>query len=111
MHAGFVGEVPDQLTAGDEYAQRAKLMGMTMTVHWEITRIEPDRLIEMRGSAPGGMTITTRYELDPAETGTSVTMRSQFTGGPADTLMASAIGKVGQKAADQTVARLSELLG
>ena len=108
-HAGFTSEVPQRLEPGGTYAERFKMMGMTVAMTWTVITVEPRELVVLSGAGPAGMTITTRYELRPTGEGTLITMKSRFSGGPADTAFAPAI-RNSQTAADRAAAKLSDLL-
>jgi uncharacterized protein YndB with AHSA1/START domain len=110
VHAGFAGAVPDTLGPGDGYRQRVKMLGMAMTLSWQVVDVDPGRLLVLTGAGPAGMTVTTRYALAGAGAGTRVTLSSSFAGGPADTAFAGAVQRFGQKQADRSAAALAALL-
>lgn len=110
LHAGFIGDVPAELAKDTEYGERFKLMGMVIAIRWTVTVVEPQTVVEMVGIGPAGLSVTNRYESSGTEIGSRVTMRSRFSGGPADTAFAPIIEEIGQRAADQAVANLAELL-
>lgn len=108
VHAGFDGPVPETLAAGAGYRQRVRMLGMGMTLAWQVVELEPGRRLVQAAEGPAGMTVRTAYELAP---GTRVTLASSFAGGPAATAFAPAVQKFGQKQADRSVAALARLLG
>jgi carbon monoxide dehydrogenase subunit G len=66
-----VREAPDRLTAvGQEYVQVGRLLGVKLTSHWQVTAIEPGRLLRSEGSLAPGVRYTVTQRLEPHGAGT-----------------------------------------
>ena len=111
VHAGFAGPVPETLATGTGYRQQVRMLGMGMTLAWQVVEVDPGRLLVQAAEGPAGMRVTTSYGLAAEAGGTRVTLASRFEGGPAATAFAPAVQKYGQKQADRSVAALARLLG
>jgi uncharacterized membrane protein len=77
---------------GASYTTILKLGGRRLEGHWEVSRFEKPRLLELTGTAPGGARATATNRFEQAGTGTDVTididyeLPGGFVGGMADKL-------------------------
>lgn len=77
---------------GASYTAILKLGGRRLETHWEATKVEKPRLLELAGSAPGGGHAISKTTFEPAGGGTDITVEVDyelpggFVGGMADKL-------------------------
>ena len=79
-------------TVGASYTAMLKLGGRRLETHWEVTKVERQRLIEQTASSPAGGSATSTTTFEPAGGGTDLTIEVEyelpggFVGGMADKL-------------------------
>ncbi|HEY6796539.1 MAG TPA: SRPBCC family protein [Kineosporiaceae bacterium] len=110
MHEGFTGEVPDALTEGSTYRQRAKLMGMPAEISWRVTAAEAPGRLELAGDGPMGVKTFQRWSITPSGDGTQVTLEMEFTGPSLVGPMAMMVEKQAGTATQTSLARFGQLL-
>jgi len=61
-----VREAPERLTAvGQEYVQVGRLLGVRLSSRWQVTALEPGRLLSSEGSLAPGVRYTLTQWLEP----------------------------------------------
>lgn len=74
-----IAEQPDgPLKAGSRFRQKLRVAGVSFKVGWEVTRLEPPRLVEWRGDGPGGSDARVCYSLVPNGSGTRFDYVNEF---------------------------------
>ena len=74
-----VGDVSGPLDrVGARYASVNRLAGRPIEGEWEVTRAEPNRLLELRGTAPGGGRALNRVTFTPTDGGTDVAVEFEY---------------------------------
>jgi uncharacterized membrane protein len=59
---------------GSRYTSVIRVAGRPIEGQWEVTKAEPNRLLELRGTAPAGGRATTRASVEPADGGTDLSV-------------------------------------
>ena len=77
---------------GASYVAILRLGGRRLDTHWEVSKVERPRLLELAATAPGGGHATSTTTFEPAGGGTDITIEADyelpggFVGGVADKL-------------------------
>ena len=111
MHEGFTGEVPATLDQGSAYRQRVKLMGMPAEVAWRVTTADAPGRLELAGDGPMGVKAHNRFLIQPSGAGSQITFEMEFQGPALAGPMAGMLEKQAGTAAQQSLAKLTALLG
>lgn len=77
-HRAIVDEPPRPLTVGSRFSQKLRLGGVSFKVGWEVTRMERPRVVEWRGSGPGGSDARVCYSLTANGAGTRFDYLNEF---------------------------------
>jgi len=111
MHEGFTGEIPSTITEGATYRQRVKLMGMPAEMAWRVTDAVAAERLEQSGDGPMGVKAKNRFVIEPAGSGSQITYEMEFIGPALAGPMAGMLEKQAGAAAQQSLAKLTALLG
>ncbi|GAB1646643.1 SRPBCC family protein [Krasilnikovia sp. MM14-A1259] len=111
MHEGFTGEVPASLGTGATYRQRVKLMGMPAEMAWRVTDAVAAQRLEQSGDGPMGVKAKSRFVIEPSGEGSQITYEMEFTGPALAGPMAGMLEKQAGAATQQSLAKLTALLG
>ncbi|OJF14771.1 type II toxin-antitoxin system Rv0910 family toxin [Couchioplanes caeruleus] len=111
MHEGFTGEIPSTLDTGTTYRQKVKLMGMPAEMSWRVTGAEAGERLEQSGDGPMGVKAKSRFTIEPSGSGSQITYEMEFIGPALAGPMATMLEKQAGTAAQQSLAKLTALLG
>ncbi|GGQ72429.1 type II toxin-antitoxin system Rv0910 family toxin [Couchioplanes azureus] len=111
MHEGFAGEVPPTLDTGTTYRQKVKLMGMPAEMSWRVTGAAVGERLEQSGDGPMGVKAKSRMAIEPSGSGSQITYEMEFAGPALAGPMAGMLEKQAGTAAQQSLAKLTALLG
>lgn len=111
MHEGFTGEVPPTVTEGTTYRQRVKLMGMPAEMAWRVTDAVAAERLEQSGDGPMGVKAKNRFVIQPSGDGSQITYEMEFIGPALAGPMAGMLEKQAGTAAQQSLSKLTALLG
>ncbi len=97
---------------GDHFEQAVKVLGVEFDTEWEVTEVEPDRLIRIEGRSASNGRASLTHHLSPDGTGTRVRFDIDYD--PPLGLLGEIVDKLGferhhEKEAEQILARLKEL--
>ena len=109
LHADFPDGVPEVLEPGVSFREKVKIMGMPGDVTWTVADFQEGQRIHLDGEGPMGTKLRAVFELEAAGDGTHVAYESEF-GGAALTPLLSSIEKEAQKAGDESLQRLKEVV-
>jgi Polyketide cyclase / dehydrase and lipid transport len=114
-HREIVEAPEGKLRPGSTFRQGLRVAGVSFEVRWEVTRLEPPRLVEWRGEGPGGSRARVRYALEPRAggraTGFQYENEFQLPGGRLTELAGRGIGEQrGRSEAEHSLRNLKRLL-
>jgi carbon monoxide dehydrogenase subunit G len=109
-HIGFSTDVPESAGEGTEYVEKIRVLGMPNEVRWVVTSVEEGRRIVQEGKGPMGISIRGEYTLEPMGEGTRLILSQSFSGATVFAIKGQLEREV-QKMLDESLAKLSELLG
>jgi uncharacterized protein YndB with AHSA1/START domain len=79
-HVGFLGAAPDTLTAGVDYREQLRAIGMTNDVRWHVDTAQDSALLVQSGRAQMGVGITATTTITEVDGGVELTVTNAFTG-------------------------------
>jgi uncharacterized protein YndB with AHSA1/START domain len=109
LHVDFPDGVPAEMKEGVSYREKVKVMGMPGEVTWTVADFQEASRIELTGEGPMGTTLKAAFGLEAAGEGTKVSYESEF-GGAALAPMQAAVEKEAQKAGEESLANLREVV-
>ncbi len=109
VHVGFPDGAPEAVAEAATFKEKVKIMGMPGEVTWTVAAAEEPSKLELAGAGPMGTTMRTLYRLEPNGDGTLLTYESEF-GGAALAAMAGPLTKESDKAASESIEKLTGLL-
>ena len=63
-HRAVIDAPEGELECGSTFRQKLRVAGLSFKVGWEVTRLERPRLVEWRGTGPGGSEARVCYQLE-----------------------------------------------
>ena len=110
VHVDFPDGVPEP-AEGASFKEKVTIMGMPGEVEWTITELSPPTGLAMEGVGPMGTTLMAAFRLeDDGEKTTKMTYETAVDGA-ALAAMAAPLEAASRKAAEDSLAKLKELLG
>ncbi|KOG32019.1 type II toxin-antitoxin system Rv0910 family toxin [Streptomyces resistomycificus] len=109
-HTSFPKGGPETFAVGGTFQENMKLMGFPAEVEWTIEKLEPARVLAIRGKGPMAVTVATRYTLTPDGDATTVRIDGEFTGA-AVSLMAGKLRDSATAALNESLRKLARLVG
>lgn len=82
MHEGWRSELPAELTRGTTLIGVAGAKGMRNRVTWTIEKIDPPRLLEIKGTGVGGTKYALKMAVTPTKAGSKFAVRIDLGGAP-----------------------------
>ncbi len=108
IFAGWKSPLPDTITQGTKVSSLIKVKGFRNTIHWEVTRYDEPRLLELSGSGRGGVKIDIALKVTPEGAGSifdlDATLRGSVLNGPIGDLVARVIDSDVRTSVDKLVA-------
>ncbi|MBJ8346571.1 crotonase/enoyl-CoA hydratase family protein [Antrihabitans sp. YC2-6] len=105
MHAGWRGDPPQIATAGVEFTQQAKIMGIPADIRWTVVTAN-DTEVELRGQGPMGLVIAQWLTIEPRDSGCTVWFDAGMDGQPIQGPMGSTVIRSLEEALDQSLAKI-----
>lgn len=113
-HREVIDAPEGELEKGSTFRQKLKVAGLSFKVSWEVTRLEPPRLVEWQGAGPGGSDARVCYQLENGDGGSTRFIYVNEFHLPGGKLAAAAGKKIGEERgraeAEKTLRNLKELL-
>ncbi|ORM33112.1 SRPBCC family protein [Williamsia sp. 1135] len=108
IFAGWKSPVPDTIAEGTKVSSLIKVKGFRNTIHWEVTRYDEPRLLELSGSGRGGVKIAIALKVTPQGDGSifdlDATLSGSVLNGPIGDLVARVIDSDVRKSVANLVA-------
>jgi hypothetical protein len=82
MQEGWRSEVPAEITEGTTVVGVAGAKGMRNRVTWTIKKIDPPKLLEVKGNGVGGTKYGLRLAVKPTSAGCAFTVTLELGGAP-----------------------------
>lgn len=110
-HRGFPHGPPDELRAGERYAQEVAAAGQEVDVCWTIEEVSAPRRVILRGEGPAGATAAVVYELEPDGEGTRLSSQTTYElpGGPLSAVAGQLAANQAEEEAEASLQRLRRL--
>jgi carbon monoxide dehydrogenase subunit G len=108
-HNGLAEGGEGQLSQGDTFKEKVKIMGMPGEVAWTVEECDEPRRLVLDGKGPMGTKMRTAYELTPNGESTTIAYEAEF-GGAALGPMAGPLEKASKQSADESLENLKQLL-
>src|SRR4051794_32540083 len=109
IHAGFPDAEPGELSQGDTFKEKVKIMGMPGEVAWTVEEAVPNERLVLDGKGPMGTKMRTAYRLEGNGDSTTVDYEAEFSGAALGPMMGP-LTKESEKAANESLDKLRTLL-
>ncbi|CPR06558.1 polyketide cyclase / dehydrase and lipid transport [Mycobacterium bohemicum DSM 44277] len=81
IFGGWRGEVPDTVQKGTRVASCIKVKGFRNVIHWQVTRYDEPKLVELQGRGRGGVRIGVTLRIDGDHGGSDLQLSADLRGG------------------------------
>jgi hypothetical protein len=109
IFGGWRGEVPSVIEEGTCVSSCIKVKGFRNIIHWQVTRYDEPKLIEMNGAGRGGVRISLTIEVLEAAPGSKFRVVAELKGGLLGTRVGQLVAKVLQSEVRKSVTNLAAL--
>ena len=109
IFGGWRSEVPDVIEAGTCVSSLIKVKGFRNVIHWQVTRYDEPKLIEMKGAGRGGVHISLTVEVQSAPPGARFRVVAELTGGLLGTKVGQLVARMLQSEVRKSVTNLAAL--
>jgi hypothetical protein len=106
---GWRSEVPSQLEVGTCVSSCIKVKGVRNIIHWQITRYDEPKLIEMVGRGRGGIRISLCVHVLDDDRGTTFRVVADLSGGVLNTPVGNFVAKLIRNDVRKSVENLAAL--
>jgi carbon monoxide dehydrogenase subunit G len=112
IHDSLENSPDGRLKKGSELAQRLRLAGRRITVHWTVVEDEPCRSVTWEGKGPARSRASVTYEFQEEDGGTNFVYANEYhlPGGPLGAMAGPAVKRVTAKEVDKTLENLKNLV-
>jgi hypothetical protein len=109
IFGGWRTEVPDDIEVGTCVSSIIKVKGFRNVIHWQVTRYDEPKLIEMSGAGRGGVRISLTVEVQNAPPGSRFRVLAELKGGLLGTRVGQLVARVLQSEIRKSVTNLAAL--
>jgi hypothetical protein len=109
IFGGWRSEVPDIIEAGTCVSSSIKVKGFRNVIHWQVTRYDEPKVIEMTGAGRGGVRISLTVEVQNAPPGARFRVLAELKGGLLGTRIGQLVARVLQSEIHKSVTNLAAL--
>lgn len=81
IFAGWRGPVPDEIEKGTCVSSCVKVKGFRNVIHWEVTRYDEPKAIELQGRGRGGIRLTVAMTVSDDHPGSTFHLTADLGGG------------------------------
>jgi hypothetical protein len=109
IFGGWRGEIPSDIEKGTRVSSLIKVKGFRNTIHWEVTRYDEPRAIELAGRGRGGVHITVAMGVSDNEPGSTFDLTADLGGGVLNGPLGKLVAKVIKSDVRKSVCNLAAL--
>lgn len=109
IFGGWRTEVPDVIEVGTCVSSIIKVKGFRNVIHWQVTRYDEPKLIEMSGAGRGGVRISLTVEVQNAPPGARFRVLAELKGGLLGTRVGQLVARVLKSEIRKSVTNLAAL--
>jgi Polyketide cyclase / dehydrase and lipid transport len=109
IFGGWRSEVPSKLEAGTCVSSCIRVKGFRNIIHWQVTRYDEPKLIELSGAGRGGIRISLTIEVQEASPGSRFHVLAELRGGLLSTRIGQLVARVLQSEVRKSVNNLAAL--
>jgi uncharacterized protein YndB with AHSA1/START domain len=109
MQEGWRSELPETLTPGATLVGVAGAKGMRNRVTWTIEKVDPPRLLEVKGNGVGGTRYGLKMTVRPTSTGCAFTVTLELGGAPLFGPIGAAAARAVKGDIERSIRRFEEL--
>ena len=111
MHQGWRSELPTELAKGTTIVGVAGAKGMRNRVTWTVERIDPPKLLELKGNGVGGTKYALKMTVASTKQGCKFTVKIDLGGAPLFGPIGMAASRAVKGDIERSIARFVELYG
>jgi uncharacterized protein YndB with AHSA1/START domain len=111
MHEGWRSDLPAELEKGTQIVGVAGAKGMRNRVTWTIERVDPPRLLEIKGDGVGGAKYALKMAVSPTKSGSKFALRIDLGGAPLFGPIGMAAARAVKGDIEKSIKRFVELYG
>jgi hypothetical protein len=109
IFGGWKSPVPDVIEKGTKASSLIKVKGFRNTIHWEVTRYDPSKRIEMRGNGRGGVRIALEMTITDNRPGSTFHLVAKLSGALLNGPVGSIVARVLRSDVERSVRNLAAL--
>jgi hypothetical protein len=109
IFGGWRGEVPATIEKGTCVCSLIKVKGFRNVIHWEVTRYDEPKSVELQGRGRGGIRITVAMGVAAKHPGSTFHLTADLTGGVLSGPVGRLVARVLRSDVRQSVTNLAEL--
>lgn len=109
MQEGWRSEVPAEITEGTVVVGVAGAKGMRNRVTWTIKKVDPPKLLEVKGNGVGGTRYGLKLAVKPTATGCAFTVTLELGGAPLFGPIGAAAARAVKGDIERSIRRFEEL--
>lgn len=110
IFGGWKSTVPAEIDVDTQVSSLIRVKGFRNVIHWQVTRYDEPKEIELVGRGRGGVCIALTLQVEPAQRdGSSFRVIAELTGGLLNTPVGNVVAKVIKGDVRRSVCNLAEL--
>lgn len=109
IFGGWRGEVPSTIKQGTRVSSLIKVKGFRNVIHWEVTRYDEPKSIELQGRGRGGVRITVAMSVARRNPGSDFHLTADISGGVLSGPVGRLVARVLRSDVQKSVRKLAEL--
>ena len=109
IFGGWRSDVPSTIEAGTCVSSCIKVKGFRNIIHWQVSRYDEPKLIEMNGAGRGGVRISLTIEVQESSPGSRFHVLAELRGGLLGTRIGQLVARVLRSEVRKSVTNLAAL--
>jgi hypothetical protein len=109
IFGGWRGKVPTTIDKGTRVSSLIRVKGFRNVIHWEVTKYDEPRAIELTGRGRGGVQITVAMGVTDNQPGSTFDLTAQLGGGLLSGPLGALVAKVIKSDVRKSVCNLAAL--